>query len=300
MQRRERRRQRRGREDFLAAPGEPLLGARHRSDHALVGFPRLGAEGEDAVLYEHQPFDRGIGLVDLGGFLGEREARHDVGHDAETLAINLGAERFGVGLIGDAQHRGRMGVVDIFLRQESVQQRLDRGVGRAGVEEIGALIAHHVFIGELVALAQLQERLQPHGGQAGRLDIAQIPAAALDAKNLDLVASKIGRFRLHGGVATPMQDEQRVLAEEPRGVNPQGEIARHALLGIARHHRLGFLVAPAGFHGAIIEKAWLDGHGESRITILVAAAKRIALTSTISRQSTPYTAYRQPMRCIQS
>ena len=53
---------------------EPLFGARHHIDHALIGFARRRAEGEDAVLDQHQPLDRGIGLVNLGGFLGERRS----------------------------------------------------------------------------------------------------------------------------------------------------------------------------------------------------------------------------------
>ena len=39
---------------------EPLLGARHHLDHALVGFARIRPEGEDAVLEQDQAFDLGF------------------------------------------------------------------------------------------------------------------------------------------------------------------------------------------------------------------------------------------------
>ena len=41
----------------LAALAQPLLRERHAFDHALVSSRALGAEGEDAVLVEHQAFD---------------------------------------------------------------------------------------------------------------------------------------------------------------------------------------------------------------------------------------------------
>ena len=46
---------------------------RHQLDHALIGFARGVAEAEDAVLQQHQPFDRGSALEDLGRFLGQRK-----------------------------------------------------------------------------------------------------------------------------------------------------------------------------------------------------------------------------------
>ena len=81
--RRELRRQLRRRED-LAAAREPLLGERHHLDHALVGFARIRAEGEDAVLEQDQAFDLRIGVEDIRGLAREAEARHHVRHDAEA------------------------------------------------------------------------------------------------------------------------------------------------------------------------------------------------------------------------
>ena len=63
-------------------------------------------------------------------------------------AVKLGAAFRAVGLVGDAQHRGRVGVVDVVVRQEGVQQGLDRWVGRHRVEQIGALHPHHVLVAE--------------------------------------------------------------------------------------------------------------------------------------------------------
>ncbi len=102
-----------------------------------------------------------------------------------------------------------MRVVDELVRQEGVQQRLDRRVRRRRIDQVGALHAHHVFVGQRVARAQLAQRLEPHRRQAGGLDRAHVPAGALHAQHVDVVAVEIGNARLHRGVAAAVQDELR-------------------------------------------------------------------------------------------
>ena len=64
-----------------------------------------------------------------------------------------------------------MGVVDEFMRQKGMQQRLDRGIGRRGIEQVGALHAHHVFVGKLrrVPEASAAARAAPRAGPAGSI-----------------------------------------------------------------------------------------------------------------------------------
>ena len=95
-----------------------------------------------------------IVLVDFRGLACEGEARHHVRHDAKAILINLAAEFLAIRLIGEAQHRSRMGVVDIFVRQEGVQQRFHRRIGRHGIDETGALNAHHLLIGQRIPVPQ--------------------------------------------------------------------------------------------------------------------------------------------------
>ena len=128
------------------------------------------------MLVQDQAFDVRILLVDLGGGLGEPEARRNVGHDAHAPVIDLAGERLAIRLIDQAQHRGGMGMVDEFMRQEGVQQRLDRRVGRAGVKQVQALHIDHGLVGERIERAKLAQRLELHRGQALRLDIGHVPA----------------------------------------------------------------------------------------------------------------------------
>ena len=97
-------------------------------------------------------------------------------------------------LVGDDERDVGVRVVDEAMRQERVQQRLDRRVGRAGVEEVGAQLVHHLLVGQRVERAQPAQVRQVDGGQAGRLDRVEVPAAALDEERLDPVADQ----RRHG------------------------------------------------------------------------------------------------------
>ena len=144
-------RQLRGGEYRLAAAAKPGFRERHHFDHALVGFPRGVSEGEDPVLEQDEAFDARIRIVDCRGFFGEPESGHQVGHETEPSVVDFAANRGAVRLIGEAEHCGRMGVIDEFLRQEGVQQGLDRRIGRHRIDQEGALDARHVLVRDSLA-----------------------------------------------------------------------------------------------------------------------------------------------------
>ena len=134
--------------------GDKIFRQRHHLDHALIGFAGAVAEGDDAVLAENEAFVCGRALQELDRLLGEAEARHEVGHEGEPAAENLGATRFAVRLIDHAEHRGSVGVIDEFVRQEGVQHDLDRRSWRPRIDQVGALDADKFVVGDGVEPAQ--------------------------------------------------------------------------------------------------------------------------------------------------
>ena len=72
-----------------------------------------------------------------------------------------------------------MRVVDEFVRQEGVQQGLDRRVRRRGLEQVLALDAHHVLVGERGARAQLAQTVEAHRRQPRRLDRRHVRSPSL-------------------------------------------------------------------------------------------------------------------------
>ena len=242
-------RQLRGGEHRPAPLPQPRFGQRHHFDHALIGLFGAFPEGEDAVLVKHQPMGSRVSLVNLGGLLRQREARHDVRHHPHPAIVKLRGPRLAVRLIDEAEHRGGMGVVHEFVRDEGVQQRLDGRIGRHRVQQVGALHPHHLLIGQRRAFTQHAQLSQSHRRQAGRLDDGHVGTRAFDAKDIHYPAHQIGGARLDRGVAAAMQHEARVAAEETRRVDPQRQVARHLLGSVGRHHGLGVGLHEAALHG---------------------------------------------------
>ena len=79
------------------------------------------------------------------------ESGHQIRHETEPSIVDFAANRGAVRLIGEAEHRGRMGVIDEFLRQEGVQQGLDRRIGRHRIDQERALDAHRVLVRDSLA-----------------------------------------------------------------------------------------------------------------------------------------------------
>ena len=203
------------------------------------------------MLQEDEAFDVAVLVEHSGDALGERETRDRVRHIRDAIAEHFARHRLAVRLIGQREHRRRMRVVDHLVRQEGVQQRFDRGIGRGGIEQIHALEIDHVLVGQLVERAQTAERRQPHGRQTGGLDVAHVPARTLDADHFDRVAEQVRHVRLDRRVAAAVQHELRIAAQKTCGVDALRQILAHAFGGVAFDEASDVGVGPAGFHGAV-------------------------------------------------
>ena len=106
-----------------------FLGHRHEIDHALIRFARGLAKGKDAVLEQDQAFDVRMLLPYPRAGLSERESGHDIGHQCDAVPIELSADAVAIRLVGDGQDRVGMSVVNEFVRQKRMQQRLDGRIG---------------------------------------------------------------------------------------------------------------------------------------------------------------------------
>ena len=230
--------------------GESVLGQRDQCDHPLIGLARAVPEREDAVLEQDQPFDRGVGVVRRSARLGEREAGHDVGDDAGPPAERLGAQRRTVGLVGQCQDRIRVGMEDVSVGEEGMEQRLDRRVRGVRIEKVAALEAHHLPVAEGVERTQPAQRREPDRRQAGGLDPSHVPTAALDAQRLDPFAGQVGGGRLDRAVAAAVEHEPGVRAEQPGRVDEMREVARRAALAPGRLGLESGIFGPPAWHGA--------------------------------------------------
>ena len=178
-----------------------------------------------------------------------------IGHDAELLAVDVARALLAVGLVDQAEQRGGVGVIDELVRHERVQQRLDRRVGRAGIDQVGALHAHHLLVGEVVVRAQLAQRRRaaPPGMPAGSIAAMSAPVPLTHSTSVSSPA-RSAHAHLDRGVAAAVQNQLGIAAEQARGVDAQRQVARDARLGVAIDGRLGVAIDPAALHRA---RLWL-------------------------------------------
>ena len=79
----------------------------------------------------------------------ELEARPPPGQPADLVAEDFPGQRLGVGGGGNGDHRVGMHVIDVRVRDEGVQRRVDRGGARIEIEGAMRKLAHHlVFVGD--------------------------------------------------------------------------------------------------------------------------------------------------------
>ncbi len=64
------------------------------------------------------------------------------------------------------------------------------------------------------------------------------------------VAGEVGHHGLDRGIAAAMEDQPGIAAEQARGVDTQGNVAAHALIGVVRDHCFGVGIVPQVVHRA--------------------------------------------------
>src|SRR5690606_27031850 len=96
--------------------------------------------------------------------------------------------------------------------------------------------------------------------------LRHVPAAALDAQDLDVLAGDVGDRRLDRRVAAAVQHQGGLAAEQPRGIDAERQILVHALLGVALDIAAGVGVAPLVLHRVLptLTTPWRRAHARQR------------------------------------
>ena len=247
-ERRDARRETHRREHRRAAARDPGFRQSHQFDHALVRFLRVGSKSKDAVLQQNHAVHVRRCVVDGSAALREAEARHDIRYQPHAAPERLAAQLRPVRLIDEAQHRGRVRMVDELVRKKRVQQRFHRGIRCHGIDQAGAHEAHHFCVRQCVETPHEAQCLEPYRGKAGGFNRRHVPTGPFDAEHRDLGAHEVGNGGLHRGIAAAMQDEARIAAEQSRRIDAQREVTANALPGVAVHHVPCIVVGPSTEH----------------------------------------------------
>jgi len=130
------RRQISGDKDLRLSRRPPLFGQAHQRDHSLIRFLGRLAKREDAMMQQDQSLHLRLRFINLCGPDGEGKARHHIRNQRRPSPVHLPADGFTVRLIGDAQDRAGMRMVDELMRKECVQKRLHRRRRRCGIDQV--------------------------------------------------------------------------------------------------------------------------------------------------------------------
>ena len=134
---------------------------------------------------EHHAFQLRIAFGHRAELEPKIEARPLPRQKAEFAAIDLARQRFGVVARGDCDHRVGVNMVDMRVRHEPVQRRVDRGCARIEVE--GAMIVepHHLVLVFEAAIDRFEAKklVEIEGREAVELHRADVAARPFDPQD---------------------------------------------------------------------------------------------------------------------
>ena len=210
-------------------------------DHALVGFARGRTEREDAVVQQHHADSARLRLlgIELGAQPREIESRHYVRNDRDLGAVNCGYAARAVAGVRDREHRIGMRVIDVFVRQQRVQNRFDGWCRRRGARQVRDKLIHHLRIAQGLELRKPQQMGHAYRRKACFFDEFEVPAAAFDIENFLVIADEIALADFDRRIAAAVQHERLVAAQQTRGIDALRKIAaifaRFAVIPEALH-----------------------------------------------------------------
>ncbi len=222
------------------APGAALqgfLGFRDQLDHAVVGFARRVAPGDDAVLQPDHGSRLRLRLAGLRRAPREFDAGPQVGQHGDVVAQRLADPRLAVFLVGERQHGVGVRVIDEATRQEGVHRRLDGGAGGVRVAQAAAQRIENGLVVERLERAQAAQALEVQAHVSLGRDAVEVLARGLHEERVHGLAPARGAAVLDRRVAAAVQHQGGLGADQAAAVGALrqraaalGRVALHAFL----------------------------------------------------------------------
>ena len=146
------------------------------------------------------------------------------GQKAKLAAIDLFRQCFGVLARGDRNDRVRVNMIDMAVRDEAVQRRIDRSRARIEVERAMVVERDHLVLVLEAAIDRFEavELVHSERREAVELHRADVAAGAFDPKDLSWSAGQgIGGGQLGGRVAAAEIGDAQVAAEQVRPIEEE-------------------------------------------------------------------------------
>ena len=174
----------------LRAFADGLLAGRNHGDVSFVRFTSVIAEGDQAMLEQHDPLDAGIGLMHIRHGFGKIETGPYVRDDRDVIAEDPANPTLAVRLIGQREHGIGVGVIHAAVRQKCVHECLNRRRRRRRIEQVRANLIDHLRIVECIKAAQAAQIGKVEHRHILGLDGREVTTAALDVNGVYLVTEE--------------------------------------------------------------------------------------------------------------
>ncbi len=198
------------------------LGAADHFDGGLIGLARARAPGDKPMPHPHHGPRAGTGIVSGSRSLGKLETGlHIVQYDY-ILAQSFTNPHGRFGLIRQRQHRVRMSVIDELVGQKSVRKGFNRRRCGERIEKMSAELVRHRRVGKVLEDTKSFEKREVNSRMPLRFDIGQVAARDFDINGRDLLAQNVRGKPLDGGVASAVQHQVFLRAQQAAGIRPQG------------------------------------------------------------------------------
>ncbi len=176
---------------------------------------------------EHDAFHVRIGLGHRAELESQVKARPLPRQKSELAAVDLLRQRFGVFACGNRNHRIRVNVIDMRVRNETVQRCVDRGCARIKVEGAMIIERDHLILVLEAAIDRLKSEQFVHVERRETVELHRADVAARPFHPQDLgwrAGQRIGRGQLGRGVAAAEIGDAQVAAKQVRPVEEKARI----------------------------------------------------------------------------
>ena len=150
---------------------------------------------------------RALAREDRGATPREIEARHHVRDVHERIAVDLADAGGTIGRVGNRDERIRVRVIDEFVRQQRMQDGLDRRRGRTSAQRVREQLVAHLRVRHRRQRRQSLHVVERQRRKPRLLDRLQIPATALHVNHVFLVTEEIARAHLHRRIAATVEHQ---------------------------------------------------------------------------------------------
>ena len=151
--------------------------------------------------------DDSVAVTEFGDHLAEREAGTHPVDVGEAFTECLGHDAGALRVIGERADGVGVDMIDVRVRQEGVEEGLDRRASRPGIHQGARHEVGHLLVGHGVSAQKWQQVVEPQRRVVGCARAAHVRARSLDPHDPLLATEVVDKHALGRGVAPAVHNQ---------------------------------------------------------------------------------------------